>query len=409
MNAGVQSLPPEQFAINGAKAALTLIDMWMEAAVARYGRGNFRWVTMVGDLSAMYDEIDPALACEMAQEANGNLPRWTGGRRRDYVNMTSAGGQVQWGKANRDSRLTVDLEQLMQMVRFDCESTLYKFRGKVNRRKFGVPMGGFMSPGLAVIALSMVETNMEPGPDLISGMVRYIDDVLGLYAVCTGTEDEQVNECFERVALSYPPPLVLNVEAKSNTLRFLELVITIDADRLSCRLWNSVARNTGSGDTVLTRLPMLKGGTSDEPIDFGIGQTPVDINLIIAHVERTMSGAAGPMKEKPDVDEGTLYNVGCHVSNKTAYEEEEQVAADSLARKAWNKRMMQSRATTMTMYLLRQVRLRVWTRTAVRRATPTRHRGRMRRTKLMNSLLRKPSKILLRNLLRKPSQIRCSL
>ena len=61
--------------------------MWMEAAVARYGQGNFRWVAMAGDLSAMYDEIDPALACEMAQEAIGSLPRWTGGRRRDFVNM----------------------------------------------------------------------------------------------------------------------------------------------------------------------------------------------------------------------------------------------------------------------------------------------------------------------------------
>ena len=59
---------------------------------------------------------------------------------------------MQWGKANRDSRLTVDLEQLMQMATFDCENTLYmyKFRGKVNRHKFGVPIGGFMSPGLAV-------------------------------------------------------------------------------------------------------------------------------------------------------------------------------------------------------------------------------------------------------------------
>ena len=52
------------------------------------------------------------------------------------------------------------------------------------------------------------------------------------------------------------------MEAKSNTLRFLELVITINADKLSFRLWNSVARNTGSGDTVLTRLPMLVGGTN---------------------------------------------------------------------------------------------------------------------------------------------------
>ena len=40
--------------------------MWMEAAVARYGRGNFRWVAVVGDMLAMYmtlyDEVDSALA-----------------------------------------------------------------------------------------------------------------------------------------------------------------------------------------------------------------------------------------------------------------------------------------------------------------------------------------------------------
>ena len=59
-----------------------------------------------------------------------------------------------------------------------------------------------------------------------------------------------------------PPPRVLNVEATANTWRFLELVITTDADRLRGRLWNSLARNTGSGDTVLTRLPMLIGGTN---------------------------------------------------------------------------------------------------------------------------------------------------
>ena len=53
---------------------------------------------------------------------------------------------------------------------------------------------------------------------------------------------------------------MLNVEAKSNTVRFIELVIPVDADRLRCRLWNSSARNTGSGNTVLTRLPMLIGG-----------------------------------------------------------------------------------------------------------------------------------------------------
>ena len=50
-------------------------------------------------------------------------------------------------------------------------------------------MGGFMSPGLAVITRSMVETKMEPGPDLTGEMVHYMDDVLGLYAVRTGSEE----------------------------------------------------------------------------------------------------------------------------------------------------------------------------------------------------------------------------
>ena len=63
-----------------------------------------------------------------------------------------------------------------------------------------------MSPGLAVIALSMVETKMEPGPDLTGGMVRYMDDVFGLYDVHTDSEEEQVNKYFERAAVGYPSP-----------------------------------------------------------------------------------------------------------------------------------------------------------------------------------------------------------
>ena len=51
--------------------------------------------------------------------------------------MTYAGGQVQWAKANMDSRLTVDLEQVMQMTTFNCVKTLYKFCGKVNRQVWG--------------------------------------------------------------------------------------------------------------------------------------------------------------------------------------------------------------------------------------------------------------------------------
>ena len=41
---------------------LDKLELIQGGAVARYGPGGLRWMSTVGDLSAMYDEIDPALA-----------------------------------------------------------------------------------------------------------------------------------------------------------------------------------------------------------------------------------------------------------------------------------------------------------------------------------------------------------
>ena len=62
-------------------------------------------------------------------------------------------------------------------------------------------------------------------------------------------------------------------------------MITIDADGLSCRLWNSVARNTGSGDTVLTGLPMPKGGTNK----VAMGR----LSWVVGAVHRILQGCYG--------------------------------------------------------------------------------------------------------------------
>ena len=61
---------------------------------------------------------------------------------------------MQWGKVNRHIIGTVDLEQLMQMAPFDCEDTLYKFRGKADRHKLGVLMGGYNAMSLALAVIS---------------------------------------------------------------------------------------------------------------------------------------------------------------------------------------------------------------------------------------------------------------
>ena len=60
----VQSLPPVQFTVTNTVAVLDRLELMQEGAVARYGPGGSRWMSPVGDSGAMYDEIDPVLACE---------------------------------------------------------------------------------------------------------------------------------------------------------------------------------------------------------------------------------------------------------------------------------------------------------------------------------------------------------
>ena len=82
------------------------------------------------------------------------------------------------------------------MCRFDCANTLCKFCGKVNRRRFEVPMGGYMPPALAILRCAMIEYDMEHLGELVGFVVRYMDDAFGIYAVSNDAEEELVREYF---------------------------------------------------------------------------------------------------------------------------------------------------------------------------------------------------------------------
>ena len=122
--------------------------------------------------------------------------------------------------------MDVDFAQLIQMCRFDCANTMYKFCGQTNHRKFGVPTGGYMSPGLAIRCCAMVELEMELGP-------------VGLI-VGSSAEEQLVMEHYGRIAVGYAPPLVLNVEQSANLHRFLELQLNTGGEALRCQLLNPV-------------------------------------------------------------------------------------------------------------------------------------------------------------------------
>ena len=74
----------------------------------------------------------------------------------------------------------------MTLYRFGCAHTLREFCGQVNRRKFGVPRGGVMSSGLAILCCAMVELEIGLGPEgLVGTVVRFMDDAFGIYAART--------------------------------------------------------------------------------------------------------------------------------------------------------------------------------------------------------------------------------
>ena len=101
----VQSLLPEQFVVTNTVAVLDKV-VYVHCRTGRcccsLWTWWFRWMSTVGDLSAMYDKIDPALACDKAEQAISHLLEWTGRKSASWLNMSHRGGRIEWGKASRD-------------------------------------------------------------------------------------------------------------------------------------------------------------------------------------------------------------------------------------------------------------------------------------------------------------------
>ena len=258
----VRSLPPGQFDIDRVSSVRDAILQANAKAIAEYGRGNYRWISLVGDLSCMYDELDPSVAVERVTDSCGQLPDWLGKRK-----ARLAGVSMGWnsklavmGKPSSDNKVFLQFDDLVSLCSLDCGQTLYSLEGKVNRRRFGVPMGGFMSPQLARLYCATTELGMVRPPGL-SSLVgfenRYMDDIFAVYAVrLDHPEDEQVvRQWFKVIETSYPDPLYLTVEEESSQARFLELLVDTSGDEITCCLYNPVVEGQG-----IPRLPHWFGG-----------------------------------------------------------------------------------------------------------------------------------------------------
>ena len=114
-----------------------------------------------------------------------------------------------------------------------------------------------------------------------------MDDVFGIYAVSNDAEEEMVSEYFGRVAVSYPPTLLLDVESISGSHRFLELMVNTAGGTFSCRLWSPqvpVVQALRSGKRMLLRMPSVGGGTTKRD----------RLRLLVGAVHRMVQGCYTP-------------------------------------------------------------------------------------------------------------------
>ena len=141
-----------------------------------------------------------------------------------------------------------------------------------------------LSPAFAILCCGMIEYDMEHLCELVGFVVRYMDDVFGIYAVSNDAEEKLVSEYFGRVAVGYPPTLVLNVEPVSDSHRFLELMVNTAGGNFSCRLWNPVVQALRGGERMLLRMPGVGGGTAKRD----------RLSLLVGDVYRMVQGCYTP-------------------------------------------------------------------------------------------------------------------
>ena len=219
------------------------------------------WITTTGDISNCYDELDHDKCILGVQWALNSLHKWKG-RRTKYskfsVHRFKRKDCTAGPNYNEDERITITIDQIMQVCRFDCTNSIMQVDGKLWRRKLGAPMGGFLSAFYAMLCFAYIEfrcvTPMFRSLGLAGFAKRYMDDVIVVTQVRSTRDRSNLNTFLQHLGSAevYPPPLKLNLEPTGDQ-EFLETMICGGLN-LTMNLQNKVYTDAVCGSTHRRRM-----------------------------------------------------------------------------------------------------------------------------------------------------------
>ena len=263
----VRSIPDSQhFGIHSSAQVKERFTEWNRLAASKFGDKPYKWILICGDIANMYDELDhggimPAISW-MCDELAGWIGRRKGSVKGLTINMVK--NEVVAGHRYEDFDVYISLEELVEISDYDNRHCWLQCRDKVYARLLGVPMGGLLSPHKANGTLGHRESlllRLLESLGLIGGGVRFMDDVVLALAVSCEKEEVLAEWWIDLVCGSrgYPSPLKLEVEERSSSYKFLELIVSAVGKSLVVEFHSKyeTAMKSGAG-TYYTRFPSGK-------------------------------------------------------------------------------------------------------------------------------------------------------
>ena len=261
-------IPRNRCAIVSNTAQVVLsISEGVEKATSKYKQTPFRWMLEVGDVANMYDELDHQ-SVDMAMDwLLDNAGTWLHRRARKTMGFSvTPWGFVTEGRSEGDNKeVYIDLQMIRSIGRLDNKYCQLIDRGEVFSKKLGCPMGGFLSPRKANTTLAQSEWDifeLAEGLGLVMVLVRYMDDVMCAIAYASQEEKTLAQCIFTLLKGTYPYPLDLQWEPRSNRQAFLEMEVLTVGSRLWCRYKAKVKKAIESGDRSFARVPSGLDGHS---------------------------------------------------------------------------------------------------------------------------------------------------
>ena len=211
---------------------------------------NYNYLSMTGDLANMYTSLDHSSIRKAVRWLLFDTSKTVRERKCVSVPVSSNDNNTTFGKsmASDNSKITLTYDELIDIMNFDLNNSVFTVGNTTKQQKCGIPMGSPLSPALAVIVCAYYEHlifeklrsyKFSTWTNKVLG-VRYMDDVFSVVTHDgTNVSKHRAKEILKWFEFGYHKNMTLECEDTSIPLKFLSSTMTaVDGSPITYEYYN---------------------------------------------------------------------------------------------------------------------------------------------------------------------------